>query len=274
MVGVATSTPEITVAVNSALRGASGLSLGNLLGASIVIMSLLAGLAAILAGKLSINRFLKNDDFLLYLAISVLPAVAVLDGQLTRLDGIWLVAVYFLFAARMYQRRNIYEPHLSVPTPGGQRANLLKDIIILAIALVAILTSAYYLVNSSLFVAHALSISPIIIGLLVLSIGTNLPELTLVLTQSYRQSQNLVLGDLLSNVLLNVPTLGLLALIRPFTVLAPTSVIISAAFLVIAVAVFGILMWSKNQLTRREGVWLFIIYATYATSSVITLISS
>jgi len=107
-----------------------------------------------------------------------------------------------------------------------------------------------------------------------LSIGTNLPELTLVLTQSYRQSQNLVLGDLLSNVLLNVPTLGLLALIRPFTVLAPTSVIISAAFLVIAVAVFGILMWSKNQLTRREGVWLFIIYATYATSSVITLISS
>jgi len=273
IVGLATSTPEITVAINSGLRNVSGLSLGNLLGASIVIMSLLAGLAAILAGKLSINRFLKNDDFLLYLAISVLPAVAVMDGHLTRLDGIWLVGAYLLFAARMYQRRNIYEPHLSIPAPKGRYTHLGREVTILIIALAVILTSAYYLVGSSLFVASALNVPPLLIGLLVLSIGTNLPELTLVLTQSYKRSQNLVLGDLLSNVLLNVPTLGLLALIRPFTITAFNSTAISAAFLVVSVIVFGILMWSKNMLTRREGVILFVIYIAYAANSLSAFVS-
>ena len=83
------------------------------IGASIVILSLLAGLAAILSGKLSINRFLRNDDFLMYLIISALPVVAIFDGQLTRLYGLWLIGAYLLFIGRMYQRRNIYEKHLS-----------------------------------------------------------------------------------------------------------------------------------------------------------------
>ncbi|OGB73267.1 hypothetical protein A3K24_00090 [candidate division Kazan bacterium RIFCSPHIGHO2_01_FULL_44_14] len=271
VVGVATSTPEITVAIDSALQHAPGLSLGNLLGASIVILSLLAGLAAILSGKLSINRFLRNDDFLMYLIISALPVVAIFDGQLTRLDGLWLIGAYLLFIGRMYQRRNIYEKHLALPSPNHRNSHLVIEILKLLLSLVAILVLAHYLVNSSLVVASTLSVSPLLIGLLILSIGTNLPEVTLVLTQSRKQSHNLILGDLLGNVLLNVPTLGLLALISPFAIAAPVSTNISAIFLLVSVALFGILMWSKNMLTRREGILLFIVYAVYAIHNLSTI---
>ena len=72
---------------------------------------------------------------------------------------------------------------------------------------------------------------------------------------------------------MNVPTLGLLALIRPFTITAFNSTAISAAFLVVSVIVFGILMWSKNMLTRREGVILFVIYIAYAANSLSAFVS-
>ena len=39
------------------------------------------------------------------------------------------------------------------------------------------------------------------------------------------------------------------------------------------VIVFGILMWSKNMLTRREGVILFVIYIAYAANSLSAFVS-
>ncbi len=270
IVGVATSTPEIMVSINSGLRGVPELSLGNLLGASIVILSLLIGLAAILSGKLSLNRLLRNDDFFVYLAIVMLPALVILDGQLTRFDGVLLIATYAMFMVRLYGHRNFYDKRMKEGR--GSELPVIKvdwkvEGVNLGIGLAMILLASYYLVGSATTVAEMLGISPMIIGLLVLSIGTNLPEFALVITQSYRQGRNIVLGDLLSNVGLNVPTLGLLALISPFAIPAGSGVMVAAGFLVVAVILFGIFMWSKNVLNRVEGAVLFGIYAIYAFQS-------
>ena len=275
IVGVATSTPEITVSINSALRGIPELSLGNLIGASIVILSLLMGLAAVLSGRLSVNRLLSNEDFFIYLAIVMLPALVVLDGQLTRWDGVLLIGAWIVFMLRLYEHRRVY--HERIQQARGSAATEKPTIhwrhegIRLGLGLLMILTASYYLVGSATIVAGMLGVSPLIVGLLVLSIGTNLPEFALVITQSYRRGKNIVLGDLLSNVALNVPTLGMLALISPFTIAAGSGVTIAAGFLVLTVILFGLFMWSKNFLNRVEGAVLFAIYAAYALGSFIDL---
>lgn len=267
IIGVATSMPEITVAINSALQGIPELSLGNLLGASIVIFSLLLGVAAIFAGKLKISRFLKDDDFIWYCIVSSLPALAVVDGHLTRADGWWLIGAYLILGLKLYRRNHIYEKEMSIAAPhkhhhvGGQILAMVFGVAVLIVA-------SNYLVNSAVELAGALQVPAIVIGLLALSLGTNLPELALVVTSGRGKSSNLVLGDLMSNVLLNVPTLGLLAVIRPFEINALTSIISSAIFLAIATGAFGVLMWSKRSLTGREGLALIAIYGVYAWLSV------
>ncbi len=264
ILAAATSAPEITVALNSAWRGVPELSLGNLLGASIVVLSLLVGLASILAGRLSIQKFFRGGDFLIYLALTVLPVVAVADGYLSRLDGVMLIAAYLYFLLHFHQQKERYPEHFK--RSRKEKAHLGQEAWILFLSLVVLLAASYFLVNSALFVARALNVAPLLIGLLVLSIGTNLPEFALVLTQSRRGQKEIALGDLLGNVLLNTPTLGLLALFAPFAVSQTAVVFASAVFLLVVAALFGLFMWSKNVLSRQEGLVLLVVYALFAAN--------
>jgi cation:H+ antiporter len=267
IIGVATSMPEITVAATSAWKGIPELSLGNLMGASIVIFSLLIGLATFFAGKLKISHFLKDDDFILYCLVSVLPALAVIDGSLTRLDGAWLIGAYLILGIKLYRRSHVYNKHMEISKP-KKHHHLASQFIAMIFGVAMVIVTSTYLVNSAVALASILGVPAIVIGLLGLSIGTNLPELALVLTSGKNKDANLVMGDLMSNVLLNVPTLGLLALIHPFQINQVESIIASAVFLAVSTGVFGFLMWSKRALTRKEGFLLIFIYIVYAWISV------
>ena len=92
--------------------------------------------------------------------------------------------------------------------------------------------------------------------------SANLPEFTFVMTQS-RKDKDIVLGDLFGNVILNTPTLGLLAIISPFTISQRAAALASCAFLAALVVLFGIFMWTKKSLSRREGFLLLGFYAAY-----------
>lgn len=267
VIGVATSMPEITVAISSAVRNVPELSLGNLLGASIVVFSLLTGLAAIFAGKLKVSRFLKDDDFILYCVVASLPTLAVVDGMLTRFDGWWLIGAYLILSYKLYRRSHVYNQHMEITKP-KEHHHLGSQLVAMVLGIILLVVASIYLVNSAVSLAALMGVPAIVIGLLGLSLGTNLPEFALVIRSGKDKDSNLVLGDLMSNVLLNVPTLGLLAILRPFEISQMQSIIASAIFLAIATGMFGLLMWSKRSLTRREGLILIAIYGVYAWISV------
>lgn len=257
--GMATSLPEISVALLSALRGTPGLSLGNLLGANIVILSLLSGLAAVIGGKLHPGDIYSKRTLPLFLFIILLPAFAVVDGRLTRADGVLLIAAHFLFVLHLYWSREATALRAEA-APIGRFSRQLA----LAVVAVAVLVgSSYFLVNSALVVARSLGATPLVIGLLLFSVGTNLPEFSLVLTQAGGRQKDVVLGDLFGSLLLNTPTLGLLAVISPFTVSDMASVTASAVFLMVLAAVFGVFLWTGRALERREGFCLLAMYAAY-----------
>jgi cation:H+ antiporter len=257
--GMATSTPEISVALLSAFRGTPGLSLGNLLGANIVILSLLSGLAAIIGGKLHPGDMYRKRTLPLFLLIVLLPAFVVMDGRLTRADGVLLVVAHFLFILHLYWGRESGTPRVDKGPSGSFRRQMA-----LAVAALAVLVgSSYFLVNSALIIARDFGATPLLIGLVFFSIGTNLPEFTLVLTQSGGWHKNVVLGDLFGSLILNTPTLGLLAIISPFTIADQASVFASAIFLIALGMIFGWFLWTGRALERREGYCLIALYAAY-----------
>ena len=259
LLGLATSMPEISVAIFSAARGTPGLSLGNLLGANIVVLSLLCGMAAVLAKRLNPSDMQRHHTLPLFLAIVLLPILAVADGKLTRIDGVMLTLAHLLFLAHEYRGR---QWKLADWWNGGAKNGVTKHALIGGAAVLVLLAASYFLVNSALAVASALGAAPIIIGLLMFSVGTNLPELALVLTQS-RSHRDVVAGDLFGNVLLNTPTLGLLAIISPFEIEQKTAALVSCAFLAVIVACFGTFMRTKRRLDRWEGYVLLGFYVVY-----------
>lgn len=261
LLGLATSMPEISVAVFSAVRSTPSLSLGNLIGANIFVLSLLAGVAAIMAGRLSPTTFYKNHTLTLFLADVLLVVYAVSDGRLTRADGVLLTFAHVAFIGHVY-RSHREDRKALVPESDVKHDPFARSVAGAIGAVSVLLVASYFLVNSALVVANALGAPPVVIGLLLFSIGTSLPELTFVITQS-RKHKDIVLGDLFGSVLLNTPTLGLLGLISPFEFSSREEVLISAAFLATVVILFGTFMWSKRALVRREGYWLVGCYAVF-----------
>ncbi len=262
ILGLVTSMPEISVAVFSAARGTPELSLGDLIGANIVILSLLVGLSAVIAGKVKHDSFYKNGTLALFLFDVTLPAAVLVDGKLSRFDGVLLTLAHFGFLAHMYhaQKKN----GKTFVTHARSAQSLRKSIWIGLVAAAVLLLSSYFLVSSAVTVAKELGVSALIIGLLMFSIGTNVPETTFVLTES-RKHNDVVLGDLFGSTLVNTPTLGLLALISPFTLTQYATVMISCAFLAVLVALFGVFMWTKRSLDRIEGWCLIAFYVLFMT---------
>src|SRR3990172_5545014 len=93
----ATSIPELVVSVTAAFEGNSGLALGTIVGSNIANISLVVGGAALIGGSFSvIGEFLRMDIFSVFLA-GVLPLMLLIDGRLSRVDGIILLLIYGLY---------------------------------------------------------------------------------------------------------------------------------------------------------------------------------
>ncbi|MBY0225967.1 MAG: hypothetical protein K2Q28_09200 [Hyphomicrobium sp.] len=106
----ATSSPEVTIAVSSALDGVPQISLGDALGSNLVNVALILGLALVIAPVRAQGGSLKRD-LPVALLVQVVLLVLLFDGRLSRIDAGLLLAVFlaWLFAVvheARSQRRN------------------------------------------------------------------------------------------------------------------------------------------------------------------------
>ncbi|MEX0649811.1 MAG: hypothetical protein WD200_02335 [Candidatus Andersenbacteria bacterium] len=261
--GIATSIPEIAVAVFSAIRGVPELSFGNLIGANIVILTFMIGLAAVFSGKLSVHKAIHRDDFFLTLMLVGLPIPFILNGYISRVEGLVMMVAYGYFLLHFFWRRRAYRKQSKAT---HLRGTVQRDIAIFLVSSIVLLIVSYVLVQVSLTAAAALGIPILVVGLLMISLGTNVPEVSFVLNQAsrrYTKDKDIVTGVLLGNVVLNTPTLGLLALIRPFSIGNLQMVWVSAAFLAVVLYATWVFFLSERKLTRREGILLLLLYALF-----------
>lgn len=113
--------------------------------------------------------------------------------------------------------------------------------------LIALTLGAEVMVRGSTNVAARLGISPILIGLTVVSIGTSLPELAIGITAAAEGSGELAVGNIAGTNIVNILfILGLSALLRPLAIEARTirfdlPVMVGAAVLLWVLAVDGVL---------------------------------
>src|SRR3990167_4894766 len=73
ILGVATSIPEFLIGINSAFDKMPQLSLGNLIGATIVLLTLVVGLSALITGKVKIDSNFSGKDLYITNFILLLP---------------------------------------------------------------------------------------------------------------------------------------------------------------------------------------------------------
>ncbi len=267
ILGVATSSPEIFISINSAFSGVPQLSLGNLIGANLVLITLIAGMAALLGHGVNVRQELGHWGRIIQVALLILsPLVVLADGYLTRWDSLFLFIFYVGYTIYLYHFAPANSPPLATELMDH---NFLHNIFLAAAGLIGLIISSKAVVFSSLALAGFLKVSSVAIGTIILAVGTNLPEMGVVWAAIRHHHPNLVIGDVLGSAATNTLIIALLGFISPFRITDQILFQVSALFMVIGVLLFFTLTKSKNVLTRFEGGILIGFYLAAVVTEIL-----
>lgn len=126
----------------------------------------------------------------------------------------------------------------------------------------ALYFGAEYLVRGAARLAKRFGVSPIVIGLTVVSLGTSAPELTVSLIAALGGRPDVAVGNVLGSNLANIGlVLGLTALIRPLSVHAQIVRREVPVMLIFTIIAFPLLL--DATVSRGDGVILFGLLIAY-----------
>jgi len=268
IVAIGTSAPELAVGLLSVEQGSTALPVGNILGSNLANLLLILGVVVI-AKKIHVKRQTFNIGLPLNLLVSLLVALLVVGkysithtpGLLTRLDGLLLLCtlpLYIYFALSVY-RGETPEHHVS-------RKKLLMSYGSIIIGMLGLVISADWIVISAISLAKMLNVSEHLIGLTIVALGTNLPELATTITGLIQKKNDLVVGNLIGSSLFNmIFILGLTAVLHdlPFDDLQFVDLV---AVGLSSALIFLILLFNREKiLSRIHGFILVGVYAVYQT---------
>lgn len=218
VMGFGTSLPEFLVAVFASFAGNPGLALGSAFGSNIVNIGIVLGLAAILSPVSVKSNVVKRELPLLILATAVV-AYFVMDRQLLRGEATIIVVLFLslLFYLSWDALRQRPEDEASSRQARFEKPDLTlsKSIGYLVIGLAIVAVSSAALVWGARGIVSNLGISEAVVGVIVLAVGTSLPELVVIVVAARRGSHGLAFGNIIGSNLFNtlavVGTAGFIA---------------------------------------------------------------
>ncbi|TWF82155.1 cation:H+ antiporter [Pseudonocardia hierapolitana] len=138
----------------------------------------------------------------------------------------------------------------------------MNPVLALILGLAALVVGAEMVVREGSALAARFNVSPLVVGMTIVSLGTSLPELAIGLNAAQQGNAGLAVGNIVGTNLVNILLiLGLSALIRPIALEARTlrldlPAMTGAALLLFVLAVDG-------DLTTADGLWLCLYGAAY-----------
>lgn len=258
--------PETFIAISAAWNGEPSLGIGTIFGSNVIDLTLVMAILIFVAKKrgLKVEKDILNKLALYPLFLTV-PLLLGTDGAFSREEGLVLIIVGVIFYYYLF-RKNV-----SIAHKPADRKYRLKNIVLFLLSIVLLLGAAHFTSASAVNLAHSLNMSPILIGILIVSFGTTLPELFFSARAVKDKRDALAIGNVLGSVLADVTiVVGLLAVIHPFNF--PRSIAyLTAGFMVTASIVLLVFMRSKQRLDYKHalvlvGVWAVYILAELAAS--------
>jgi len=262
IMAIATSVPELFVGISSAIQGNPELSLGNILGANVINITLLIGVFVIFARGIKTPKDeLEPGNYFMLFSIVALIILYVIGNSLSRIDGIILLSLYAtnLFLIIRNSRKNS-------PKFNGTKHSIKQKIhysLLFLFSLLLLFFSSKFVVKYSQLIAIDLNISLVVIGLFLISFATTLPELIFGVSAILMKHKDMSIGDQVGIVIFNITfILGMVSVIAPITV-PMMSFLPSAIFLLFSVIMFILLAKTKEKLSVVEGIFFLLIYVLF-----------
>lgn len=252
-----TSSPELSVAVNSGLTNQSEIALGDALGSNLLNVALILGIALCISGIKSPRESIKRD-FPVALFIPVITGIFAYDGVISRVEGAILLSIFIIWLLL-----TIIDAHkqrsLADEVIGEHSVYLAVFYSIIGLGL--LILAGKLIVDGASSIALSLGIDKFIVGATVVAIGTSTPELATTVIAKLKGHDEVGLGTILGSNIFNggliVSVAGVISAIN----INPLETYITLIFGILAL-IFA--YPSKSGFIGRErGFMLLSLYAIF-----------
>lgn len=149
---------------------------------------------------------------------------------------------------------------------GRLKKGLLREVVILAFSGFVIFFSAKYLIPSAIEIAAYLGVAENVLGLVLIAIGTSLPELSVSISSARKGFSNILIGNIIGSNIANIALIGgISSLILPLPTVGLTASFTLPFMLLITIFLI-VFVRSGWEIKRIEGMAFFVLYITFLTN--------
>jgi cation:H+ antiporter len=274
VVAYGTSAPELIVGVQAAATGHGEVALGNVLGSNVANIGLILGIAA-LVRPAQVDGGLRRRELPVLIAATLAVPLLVLDGRVSRWEGIVLLALALGYTAWMVQaarsaagverqRTGAQETAADADAAGAPHPRSIAwSATTAVVGLAVLLVGGRLFVNGAVDLARTLGMSERVVGLTIVAIGTSLPELVTSVIAALRGHSALAVGNVVGSNIFNVLLcLGAAAVSGP-VLGAPRALRVDLLALVVLTGLAVTLLRSARVISRVEGAVALTLYVAY-----------
>ena len=278
IVSIGTSLPELLVSINSATKGYSDMSLGNVIGSNIANFLLILGISASLR-RLKLKketRYIEVPLCILYTIIFIILCNT--ENMITRPEAVCLLVLFNIFigyTVAMGIKGEKYDEEAPIDEDDATEkaakekdpGSIWRNIIQILLGIIALKFGGDFIVDNSVIIAEYFHISEKIISLTIIAIGTSLPELVTSVIAALKGNSDISVGNIIGSNIFNMTMIiGVAALIKPITF----NIEYNTDLIILFVASIGLFLFQyippKNMMSKRNGVMYLAGYVAYMIS--------
>jgi cation:H+ antiporter len=270
VVSFATSAPEMIVSIQAALSGFPDIAIGNVVGSNIGNIGLVLGVILLINAVQVDTSFYVTDWPVKMFASTLLFVFLIIDGILSRNEGIVFIVVLALFLLVLIRKNKTTQ----IEIEEFQEAQM--SIMLIGIFLIlggfALWAGSELLVKGAVNLAESLGVSKRVIAITVVSIGTSVPELASSIIASIKRENDISVGNIIGSNIFNIlSVLGVTAIIKPIEHVDVRIIqqdiywMLGFSFILLPMVILP----KRGSLCLKEGVLLLVSYGIFLYFTII-----
>jgi cation:H+ antiporter len=264
LIGLVSALPEGSIAIAAAVDGEPAIAATSLLASNIGDLLFVFGVVALFASGLRITTPVIKRE-LVYLLVLSLPFLLGFDGVITRVEGGVLLVTGLVFLGSVASDHAVFRTRVK----REHVLSMIKVVVLLLVSLLVMMVSASFTVSFVSLIAESVSVSPTLIAVFIIGIGTCLPELLFTIRTLQKNRHDLALGNILGVVIIDgTIMLGIAALITPLS-MTVAALQTLGFFTLLGAGVLFYFLKVHRKIEWWEGLVLLMIYSVFSFTQIV-----
>jgi cation:H+ antiporter len=206
VISIGTSIPEIMTNLFSGLKvkagaNAAGIAIGTNLGSDITQITFILGFTALFGTMYATKKLLRRDGLMVLLSIILVFIVGFTGSNVSYSEGVLLLIIYFVYLYYVSKDEKFISKVMGQINNKDEKQDkyYFDDIILMILGIAILIFASHLVVDSALKLSELWGVAQSFIGVMIIGVGTALPELSTAIRAIFKKAGNISIGTLIGS---------------------------------------------------------------------------